>query len=183
MSNTTQTPETAVQAATQAALSPEDVVAQLRGLRQQISEVTPLTKQQRVALHPHASVPNGVVQASINAIGASDHVQQALGQQPDDVRQLAEDANRWTAVEDELRAMLKGVTGANIIRRKRVGLLSTQAYLISQQLARDPNNSGLLPHIQEIKRLRGLSRRRKTATPASPTAPAPVPPQHFESQE
>jgi hypothetical protein len=182
MSESTQTPNNpAMDAGTIQALPPEDVVTQLRGLRQQIGEVTPLTKQQRTVLRRHAALPNGVVQASINALGASDDVQQALGQPADDVRQLAEEANRWTAVEDELRAMLKGVAGANLIRRQRVGLVSVQAYVISQQLARDPRNASLLPHVQEIKRLRGLGRRKKTATPAPQQPPATAPPQHLDS--
>src|SRR4051812_3130057 len=164
MLENTQTPKNpAAEAGTTQPLPPEDVVAQLRALRQQIAEVTPLTKEQHAALRAHAGLPNGVVQASINALGASDSVQQILGQPADGVRQLAEEANRWTAVEDELRAMLKGVAGANLIRRQRVGLVSVQAYVISQQLARDPQNASLLPHVQEIKRLRALGRRKKPA--------------------
>jgi hypothetical protein len=177
-----QTPKNAaVEAETPPALSPEDVVAQLRNLRQHIGEMTPLTQLQRKALIEHATLPNSVVQASINALGASADLQQALGHGADDVRQMAEDANRWTAVEDELRGMLKGISGTNIIRRQRVGLLSVQAYVMSQQLARDPNNVSLLPHVQEIKRLRGLGRRKKPATPAPQPSPAPVPPPRFES--
>jgi len=177
-----QTPKNAaVEAETPPVLSPEDVVAQLRNLQQHLGEVTPLTKQQRKALFVHASLPNSVVQASINALGASAELQQALGHAADDVRQMAEDANRWTAVEDELRGMLKGIAGTNVIRRQRVGLLSVQAYVMSQQLARDPNNVKLLPHVQEIKRLRALGRRKKTATPAPQPSPAPVPPPRVES--
>lgn len=181
MSENTQTPKNPAEAGTTQALPPEDVVAQLRGLRQQIGEVTPLTEQQRTALRAHAALPNGVVQASINALGASDSVQQILGQAADGVRQLAEEANRWTAVEDELRSMLKGIAGANLIRRQHVGLVSVQAYVISQQLARDPRNASLLPHVQEIKRLRALGRRKKTATPAPQQPPAPAPPQRLGS--
>ncbi|HEX3070001.1 MAG TPA: hypothetical protein VHX14_15645 [Thermoanaerobaculia bacterium] len=182
MLENTQTPkQPAAEAGTTQALPPEDVVTQLRVLLQQIGEVTPLTKQQRTALRAHAALPNGVVQASINVLGASASVQQALGQPADDVRQLAEDANRWTAVEDELRSMLKGIAGANLIRRQRVGLVSVQAYVISQQLARDPRNASLLPHVQEIKRLRSLVRRKKPATPAPQQPPAPAPPQHVDS--
>ncbi len=181
MFDNTQTPKnTAVTAGTPPTLSPEDVVAQLRGLRQQIGEVAPLTKRQRDTLRAHATIPNSVVQASINAIGASDNVRQALGQPADDVRQLAEEANRWTAVEDELRAMLKGVAAANFIRRQRVGLVSVQAYGISQQLAKDPNNGGLLSHVQEIKRLKGLARRKKPSPQTPQPSPAPAPPQHFD---
>jgi hypothetical protein len=162
-------------------LAPEDVVAQLRAVRQRIAEVTPLTQQQRRALRSHAELPNDVVQASINAIGASEHVEQALGQPAEDVRQLAEEANRWTAVADELRAMLKGIDGANLIRRKRVGLLAMQAYVISRQLARDPSNAQLLPHVQEIKRLRSLARRRKPAPQPPQSLQTPEPPQPVES--
>jgi hypothetical protein len=176
-----QTPNNAaVEAEAPPALSPEDVVAQLRNLRQHIGEMTPLTQQQRKGL-THATLPNSVVQASINALGASADLQQALGHPADDVRQMAEDANRWTAVEDELRGMLKGIAGTNVIRRQRVGLLSVQAYVISQQLARDPKNASLLPHVQEIKRLRGLGRRKKPANPAPQPSPAPAPLPHFES--
>jgi hypothetical protein len=176
-----QTPKNAaVEAETPPAMSPEDVVAQLRNLRQHIGEMTPLTKLQRRGL-THATLPNSVVQASINALGASADLQQVLGHPADDVRQMAEDANRWTAVEDELRGMLKGIAGTNLIRRQRVGLLSVQAYVMSQQLARDPNNASLLPHVQEIKRLRALGRRKKPATSAPQPSPAPVPPPRFES--
>jgi hypothetical protein len=177
-----QTPNNAaVEAEAPPALSPEDVVAQLRSLRQHIGEMTPLTKLQRKTLARHATLPNSVVQASINALGASADLEQALGHPADDVRQIAEDANRWTAVEDELRGMLKGISGTNVIRRQRVGLLSVQAYVISQQLARDPKNASLLPHVQEIKRLRGLGRRKKPATPAPQPSSAPAPLPQLES--
>jgi len=182
MSEITQAPNNpAAEAGATPALSPDEVVAQLRALRQQIGEVTPLTKQQRIALRGHAALPNDVVQASINALGASNDVQQVLGQPVDDVRQMAEDANRWIAVEDELRAMLKGVSGANLIRRQRVGLISVQAYLISQQVARDPRNASLIPHVQEVKRLRSLGRRKKPATPAPQEPPASVTQQRLDS--
>jgi hypothetical protein len=184
MSREIQTPNNAAAAAeTTPALAPESVVAQLRTLRQQMGEVTPLTQQQKRVLRNRSGLPNGVVQASINAIGASDHVQQALGQPADEVRNLAEEVNRWTAVEAELRGMLQGVTGANLIRRQRVNLLSAQAYMISQQLARDPSNDTLLPHVEEIKRLRSQARRKKAApqAPQPPQTPAPAVTEHRES--
>ncbi len=63
-------------------------------------------------------------------------------------------------MEDELRTMLSGVAGANLVRRQRVALIAAQAYGISTQLARDPANAVLVPHVQEIKRLKGFARRR-----------------------
>ena len=115
------------------------------------------------------------MQASINAIGASDLVAQSLGEPADDVRQQVDEANRWTAVEDELRGMLKGISGANLIRRQRIGVTALRAYGISRQLAADPNHAELVPHVQEIKRLKSLARRKKATTPATPQPPQSPP--------
>jgi hypothetical protein len=86
---------------------------------------------------------------------------------------LCEEANRWTAVEDELRAMQNGVAGANLIRHQRIALASGQACSIGAQLARDPAHADLVPQVQEIRRLKRLARRKKAQTP-TPPAPAPV---------
>ncbi len=159
-------------------LAPEAVVEQLRALRGQIGEVTPLTSRQRTTLRNAARTSNPVLQASINVIGALDNVSQAVGQPADDVRQLHDEANRWTAVEDELRTMLNGVAGANLIRRQRVALIAGQAYNIGTQLARDPANAVLVPHVQEVKRLKSFKRRKKAAkAPGAPASPAPGTPQ------
>jgi hypothetical protein len=50
--------------------------------------------------------------------------------------------------------------------------VALQAYAIGQQLARDPENAGLVPHVLEVKRLKAL-RRRKT-TNGGGDAPPPV---------
>jgi hypothetical protein len=151
------------------------VVEQLRILRAQIGELTPLTPEQRKQLQNRGGrTPNPVLQASINLIGALDNVSQAVGQPAGHVRQMHDDANRWTAVEDELRTMLSGIVGANLVRRQRVALIATQAAAIGAQLARDPANAVLLPHVQEVRRLKKSARRKKAAT--APGAPSPQPP-------
>ncbi len=155
-------------------LTPEAVVDGLRAFRAQMGEMTPLTRAQRKRLREALRTSNPVLQASINVIGALDNVSQAVGQPADEVRQLSDEANRWTAVEDELRTMLNGVVGANLIRRQRVALIAGQAYNIGAQLARDPANAVLVPHLQEIKRLKSFKRRKKAAqAPGSPQSPAP----------
>ena len=131
------------------ALAPEAVVDGLRAMRAQIGEVTPLTPEQRIVLRNRASTSNpgsaGVDQRHRRA----DNVSQAVGQPAEEVRQMYDEANRWTAVEDELRTMLSGITGANLIRRQRVALIAGQAYSLGAQLARDPAHAVLVPHVQE----------------------------------
>ena len=155
-------------------LSPEAVIAQLRTIRSQIDAVEPLSKEQRRLLKQRLRVlAKPVVEASINVIGVLDNVSQAIGQPLDEIRQMQDDSLRWEAVTDETRAFLKGLEGANLIRRQRLAIIATQAYTIGAQLAKDPAKSVLVPHLEEVKRLKSVSRRRKTAQAAQPAAPLP----------
>lgn len=157
-------------------LTPEFVIEQLRGMREQMPDLTPITSKQRQTLRRQGFMSEGVLQASLNVIGASDNVSSAVGQPIEDVRGLQDESNRWTAVEDDLRTLLNAVSGANLVRRQRLALLAGQAYTIGAQLARDPAHAVLVPHVREIKRLKKIERRKKSAP--APQAPAPVPAPH-----
>ena len=146
-------------------LAPEAVVEQLRAMRGQIAEVTPLTRAERQQLRRRANTSNPVLQASINMMGAHDQVSLAVAQPVEGVRRLYDEANRWTAVEDELRTMLEGVAGANLVRRERIALIAGQAYNIGTQLARDPANAVLRPSLEEIRRLKRSPRRKRQGSP------------------
>ncbi len=158
------------------ALTPEELVDVLRSTRARIAEVAPMTAKERKLLRRRANASDLIVQASINVMGALDNVSQAVGQPADDVRRLSEEANRWLVAEGELRAMLNGVAGANLIRRERIALIAGQAFNIGTQLARDPANAVLVPHLEEVKRLKSIKRRKHAApAPPTPASPAPVP--------
>lgn len=154
-------------------LNPETVVEQLRSIRSQLGEVTPITPKQRNALRNIVATPHEVIESSINMMDFSMPVQQALGKPSADVRDLQQATSRWTAVEDELNSLLAAVSGANYIRRHQLALISAQAYSIGTQLVRDPANAELMPHVREIKKLRALARGRKKASPPQQPAPSP----------
>jgi hypothetical protein len=157
-----------------AKLTPDEVIAQLRSMRSQIEEVAPLSKEQRKQLKQRLrNQPKSVVEAAINVLGVLDNVSQAIGQPLDEVRQLQDDSIRWEAVADEVRAFLNGIEGANLNRRQQLALIAVQAYAIGTQLAKDPDKVVLVPHVEEVKRLKAVARRKK-ATPA-PQTPAPTP--------
>ena len=96
---------------------------------------------------------------------------QAVGQPLGDVLQLQSDSVHWNLVADELRSFLKGIEGANLLRRDQLAFIASQAYLFGSQLARSPVNADLVPQVEEIKRLKTLARRKK-ATPNPPPSPA-----------
>jgi hypothetical protein len=161
-------------------LSAEAVIAQLRTMQSQIVDVAPLSKEQRTLVKQRLRMQTKtIVEASINVIGVLDNVSQAIGQPLDEVRQLQDDSIRWEAAADEARAFLRGIEGANLNRRQRLALIATQAYAIGSQLAKDPAKAVLLPHVEEVKRLKGVSRRKKVAQ--APQAPAPPVPGHVTS--
>ena len=154
-------------------LAPAAVMEQLRTLQSQIEEVTPLSTAQRAQLKARTrKQPPHVTEASINVIGKSATVADAVGQPLDEVRQMQLDAVAWDEVADELRGFLKAVEGASVIRRERLTFIGTQAYSFGSQLTKDPANADLLPQVEEIKRLKAVARRKKTH-PAPQPAPAP----------
>jgi hypothetical protein len=171
MSNTVPTPTK---------LTSDAVIEQLRTLQSQIEEVTPLSQADRATLKGRTrKQPPHIVEASINVIGKSATVAQAVGQPLDEVRQLQLDAIGWDAVADELRSFLKAIEGASVVRRERLAFIGTQAYSFGSQLAKNPANADLLPQVEEIKRLKGLARRKKSKP--APESPAPVPAQAPET--
>ena len=155
-------------------LTPENILDQLRIMRSQMDEVTPLDKTQRQQLKQRARrQPANVVELSIGVISKSGTVAQAVGQPTDDVLQLQNDVGRWSLVAAELRAFFQGVEGANLVRRERLAFIASQAYSFGSQLVRDPANKDLVPQVEEIKRMKVAARRKKTA--ASPQSPSPTP--------
>ncbi len=179
MSTNQQLPQTASPAATpppEPAITPEAIIEQLRALSAHIPEVTPLASEQRAVLRRRGRTSRNVelLRSSISMIGSADLVTQAVGHDAGEVREMFDERTRWGAVEDELRAMLNGIVGANLVRNQRLAFIADRAYGVGSQLARDPEHAGLVPHVQEIKRLKKLERRRKPAVTAPKTPPPAV---------
>ena len=178
---TTQTADTPQPTAT---ITPESVFEQLRALHQQIdAELAPLTTDQRRKIKVRGQrQTNGILQSSINIIATADVISQAVGMPAEQVRQMCDVSNRWTAVADELRSLLNGVEGANLVRQQQLAELANRAYTIGSSLATDPANVALVPHVEETKRLKKLARRKKAAPQTPQPAPSPntpEPPQHM----
>jgi len=156
-------------------LTPEGIVEYLRALRAQVPGYGQL-ESHSIALLKNANVDPNFVQATNNAAGVSAVVELAMGSAPEVMIQEADDARRWTVVEEEVRAFQKGITNANLLRRHRIGSRALQGYNVVKQLAKIPEHADLLPHAELLSKMNKFSRlRRKTAkkaAPATPTTPA-----------
>jgi hypothetical protein len=147
-------------------LTAQEATAELRVLRQRIVQVTTLSKKERKAIWQRGDISIPVTQASITIIDANETVAQALKTPAADVRTLIEEADYWDAFVVELRGLMQGVSDANLVRRERIAILAAQAYAIGLQLARDPANEGLQQHLDAVRRLKRLGRRRRRSAAA-----------------
>jgi len=156
-------------------ITPEEVVETLRALRQRIPEYLQLQPSDAKSARALASLDGPFKQAAFNAVGASELIAKAVGLTADELRQINEEADHWSAAADELRALLQGVISAILTRRHRVGVASLQTYKITGQLVRHENHADLLPHLHEMKRLNRFGRRRRKASAEPVPAPQPQP--------
>jgi hypothetical protein len=166
-------PDKAIAADEPAAVGPEVLVEQLRGMRQFIPDYTQLRVSDARVIRASAFVDPRFVEAAITAISACHCLRGALDQTAAGLNGEVADAARWAVVEEELRAMLQGVVAANLVRRHRVGLATLQTYSISRQLVRQEGHTDLLPHVAAMKRLNRFGRRGKSPGD-EPEAPQPV---------
>ena len=167
--------EAAVAATDLPMLTPEQVVEQLRLLRQQIPDFVQLSSTREIQqLRRLASVSREFAREGIGAVSASAVVREALGNTAEDLHQAEDEIARWAVAESELRALLRGVSAANLIRRHRVGLAVVQAYNVSRQLVRQDDHAQLRPHVERMSRVRKFNRRRSKPADDAPPQPAPV---------
>src|SRR5947207_7758155 len=124
-------------------LTPEAIVEQLRAIGSQIPEAIPTTSKQRNTLRSQGrTAKNGeILQTTISMVGTTDVISNAVGHDADGVRQLCDDSNRWAVVEDELRALLNGVSSANLVRRQQLAAIADTAYGVGQKLSRYPGHA------------------------------------------
>jgi hypothetical protein len=158
----------------QTQLTPDAAIEQIRSMRAQLPEVATLTAKQRRVLRNSSETSQPIVQASLNVIGVSDLVSSAMGRPLDTVRALQQEALLWKSVEEEARNLVTGIAGANLLRRQKLAVLAAQAYGIGAQVAKVPENEVLVSHVEDIRRMKRIARRKKSATPA-PQQPSPVP--------
>jgi hypothetical protein len=157
-------------------LTAEETVAQLRAIRERIPEYTQLTIAAAAPLRPIANLDREFKMMAIGTTSLSPVVQQAVGATHEELLGETDAEDRWAVVEDELRAMLKGVETANLGRRQRVGAAALLAYTVSRALVRKPEHAHLVPHVEELKRLKRLGRRKKAEPPPVATTPGQAPP-------
>jgi len=149
--------------------TPEELKEQLRAARSTIEDdVEPMTAQQRRDLRDRIRHSEETIAAAMSAVGMSDKVSAAVGMTTNDVKDLRMLAIRWEAVEGDLRALLNGVSSANLRRRHKLEMMADHVFAVTKHLVRSPENDGLISIFEEMQRLRKIERQKKRKRATEP---------------
>jgi hypothetical protein len=146
-------------------LPPETIIERLREIRAGLAGFQQLPLTVRKSMRTLANASPAFVQAAINTLGAAPEVVTIVRSTADELQQLVADAASWSAVEDEMRAVLAGVAAANLTRRHRIGTLAVQTYAVTKRAIRQSEHSSLISHVDEMRRLNRFGRKRAKAEP------------------
>jgi hypothetical protein len=159
-------------------MTPEAIVEQLRILRAQIPNYVQLSIPESASLRTVSSLNPQFTQAAIDAVGASPRVEGTVGHSAETLQGVGETAARLTKVEEELAAMLDGVSSAIMTLRHGLGRAALLAYAVTKKLVKEPEHADLIPHLASMRKANRLGRSRKTQPPVPapvPSTPAPAP--------
>jgi hypothetical protein len=148
------------------AVSPEQLVEQIRAIRASVGDLISLTAAERRKIRKAIHVPAESLQAQVNIIDGE--VATSLGLSADEVRQMMNEDNRWSAVEYELKSVLDGIQGANLVRRHAIVTAAARATSIGESLARLPKNVVLASQVKEIRRIKRAAAPKKQRTKQGP---------------
>jgi hypothetical protein len=153
-------------------LTPEQVIEQLRTMRQQIPNFVQLPhNRETVAMRRLArAISLEFAHEATNAVGVSSVVEGAVGNTPEGMYHDKDLNGRWAAAENEMRSVLRGLSSTNLVQRQRLCRDALQAYNVSRELVKQPEHAHLLPHVEAMRRLKRPRRRVKPETEPAPKA-------------
>jgi hypothetical protein len=151
-------------------LTPEQVIEQLRTMRQQIPNFVQLPHNRETdALRRLArAISLEFAHEATNAVGVSPVVEGAVGNTPEGMHRDKDLNGRWAAAENEMRSLLRGMSSTNLVLRQRLCRDALQAYNVSRELVKQEEHAHLLPHVEAMRRLKRPRRRVKPDTEPAP---------------
>jgi hypothetical protein len=148
-------------------LTPEQVMEQLRALREQIPGfVLEPNGRELKRLRQAARVDIQLTREAASVASGAEAVQSALGNTPAELRDAENEWSQWLTVEGEFRSVLRGLVAANLVRRYQIVRAVRQAYKIGRTLTEQEAYAHLLPHVDAMFRVKNSRRRTKKPAPS-----------------
>ena len=170
-------------AATAAPISHNDnaqaLIEQVRAMRERIPNfVVPKSKDERQRLSQAASVPPEFVELTAVAVTNSQALVRGEGADPAQARDQMSYGEAYLPLADELEALGHFIRHSVTAAKNRAGSDALTTYALAKRLAKRPETADLAPHVADMRRALGRSRKAKSKTtpPVTPTPTAPVTP-------
>lgn len=151
---------------TENTIDPAELLRALESYEARIPHFRQLTNKEIITLRKAATLDPEWVTKAISALGASPTAQSIVGATDEELLVELRDATEWALVEGKLRALLRGVAAANLIRRHRIGQKALRTYAITRLLVRDREHAALIPFVETLREMNKLGKRKKK--PAAP---------------
>jgi len=134
---------------------------ELRLMRDQIPRfLIPESSKETWRLVNAASVPPEFVELTAVAVANQKTLARDEGATPAEIRDLLRYAEAYSPLADELEAMAQFVRFSVHVARNAAGSEALTVYALAQRLAKRRENAGLVPHVADMRRALGRTRRK-----------------------
>lgn len=131
---------------------PESLIQALRFLQKRIPGFVQLSIREERAMTRAAFLDPEFVEAGLRAGDAWDDTAAVIGHSSDELRGEAEQIRLWDEVESEMRALLKGISAANRIRRYQLGSAILDLYSLLGRTIERESKRHLRPYYEAMQR-------------------------------
>ena len=129
-------------------------------MRDQIPRfLIPESPREVLRLNSAASVPPEFVELTIVAVANQKELVRGESATPAEVRDLLRYAEAYSPLADELEALAQFVRFSVNAARNAAGSEALTTYALAQRLAKRRENAGLVPHVADMRRALGRTRK------------------------
>ena len=147
-------------------LTPEQLLELLRAMHEQIPDFALVSDAElRTIRRAGYDIDRDIAREAATMVGKSEFLRDIVRRTPEELRQAEDEAARWETAESHLRVVLRGLTTANAIRRRRIAETVRRVCEISRTLVEKEEFFDLIPNVETVLRIRKRKRRVKSAAP------------------
>ncbi|HXH92719.1 MAG TPA: hypothetical protein VNN25_14145 [Thermoanaerobaculia bacterium] len=146
------------------------LVEETRAMRDRVPNLVIPSKGDRRRLAPAASVPPAFVERTAVAVTNSAALVRGGGLDPARTRDLMDFSSAYLLWADELEATAEFVRHSAIAARNQAGSDALTTFALARRLAKPPENADLAPHVEDMRRALGRTRKGKSKPAPEPAA-------------
>jgi hypothetical protein len=130
-------------------VEPEVLIQGLRFLQQRIPGFAQLSIQEERSMARTAYLPVKAIEIGVDCAGLAG-AEDLIGMTGEEMQQDTDLSRRWERVSREIGVLKRGIDGANLVRRHRVGLATLDLYAFMKRAKK--RDTRLRPYVEEMRR-------------------------------